>query len=101
MQAGAKGTAGKGGVRVQEALWQELESFMKLLHSTVVLVWHLQRVLNKKRDPLTLASFVEVVQVLTLVMYDLQFLILFSSVHVLTVRVSSRTSPEAACLHTA
>lgn len=39
---------------------------MKLLHSTVVLVWHLQRVLNKKRDPLTLASFVEVVQVLCL-----------------------------------
>ena len=63
MQAGAKGAAGKGAVRVHEALWQELDSCMKLLHSTVVLVWHLQRVLNKKRDPLTLASFVDVVQV--------------------------------------
>ena len=63
VQAGAKGAAGKGAVRVHEALWQELESCMKLLHSTVVLMWHLQRVLNKKCDPLTLASFVEAVQV--------------------------------------
>jgi conserved oligomeric Golgi complex subunit 5 len=62
-QGPGKGTAGKAAVRVQEALWQELDTCMKLMHSTVVLVWHLQRVLNKKRDPLTLAAFVDIVQV--------------------------------------
>ncbi|KAF5731334.1 hypothetical protein HS088_TW18G00011 [Tripterygium wilfordii] len=42
-----------GGVKAMEALWQRMGSCMDRLHSIVVAVWHLQRVLSKKRDPFT------------------------------------------------
>jgi hypothetical protein len=42
-----------GGAKVREALWQRMASCMEQLCSLVVAVWHLQRVLSKKRDPFT------------------------------------------------
>lgn len=42
-----------GGAKAREALWQRMGSCMDQLHSIVVAVWHLQRVLSKKRDPFT------------------------------------------------
>lgn len=41
------------GVKAKEALWQRMGVCMDQLHSVVVAVWHLQRVLSKKRDPFT------------------------------------------------
>ncbi|KAJ0680471.1 putative oligomeric Golgi complex subunit 5 protein [Helianthus annuus] len=43
---------GSGG-KAKEALWQRMGSCMDQLHSVVVAIWHLQRVLSKKRDPFT------------------------------------------------
>lgn len=42
-----------GGAKAKEALWQRMTSCMDQLHSIVVAVWLLQRVLSKKRDPFT------------------------------------------------
>ncbi|OAY57324.1 conserved oligomeric Golgi complex subunit 5 [Manihot esculenta] len=42
-----------GGARAREELWQRMGTCMDKLHSVVVAVWHLQRVLSKKRDPFT------------------------------------------------
>ncbi|KAL5538089.1 hypothetical protein UlMin_046064 [Ulmus minor] len=42
-----------GGAKARDALWQRMGSCMDQLHSVVVAVWHLQRVLSKKRDPFT------------------------------------------------
>lgn len=42
-----------GGAKAKEALWQRMATCMDHLHSIVVAVWHLQRVLSKKRDPYT------------------------------------------------
>ncbi|XP_002526650.2 conserved oligomeric Golgi complex subunit 5 [Ricinus communis] len=42
-----------GGVKAREGLWQRMGGCMDQLHSVVVAVWHLQRVLSKKRDPFT------------------------------------------------
>ncbi|GLU06683.1 hypothetical protein SLE2022_236890 [Rubroshorea leprosula] len=42
-----------GGGKAREALWQRIGSCMDQLHSIMVAVWHLQRVLSKKRDPFT------------------------------------------------
>lgn len=42
-----------GGAKAREALWQRLGNCMDQLHSITVAVWHLQRVLSKKRDPFT------------------------------------------------
>ncbi|KAM0060507.1 putative oligomeric Golgi complex subunit 5 protein [Helianthus debilis subsp. tardiflorus] len=44
--------SGSGG-KAKEALWQRMGSCMDQLHSVVVAIWHLQRVLSKKRDPFT------------------------------------------------
>ncbi|KAL9253236.1 Conserved oligomeric Golgi complex subunit 5-like protein [Drosera capensis] len=41
------------GAKAKEALWQRMGACMDQLHLLVVAVWHLQRVLSKKRDPLT------------------------------------------------
>ncbi|KAL2316816.1 hypothetical protein Fmac_030692 [Flemingia macrophylla] len=40
-----------GGAKAREALWHRLGNCMDQLHSIAVAVWHLQRVLSKKRDP--------------------------------------------------
>ncbi|MBA0664315.1 hypothetical protein Goklo_004346, partial [Gossypium klotzschianum] len=62
---GGGGGFGPGGIRgsgtpqiggsgkAREALWQRMGSCMDQLHSIVVAIWHLQRVLSKKRDPFT------------------------------------------------
>ncbi|KAM6549789.1 hypothetical protein CsatB_021465 [Cannabis sativa] len=42
-----------GGGKAREALWQRMAGCMEQLHSVLVAVWHLQRVLSKKRDPFT------------------------------------------------
>ncbi|KAL1207364.1 Conserved oligomeric Golgi complex subunit 5 [Cardamine amara subsp. amara] len=42
-----------GAAKVREALWQRMASCMDQWYSLVVAVWHLQRVLSKKRDPFT------------------------------------------------
>lgn len=42
-----------GGAKAKDALWQRMGNCMDRLHSIVVAVWHLQRVLSKKRDPFT------------------------------------------------
>ncbi|OVA16463.1 Conserved oligomeric Golgi complex subunit 5 [Macleaya cordata] len=42
-----------GGGKAKEALWQRMNTCMDQMHSIVVAVWHLQRVLSKKRDPFT------------------------------------------------
>lgn len=42
-----------GGAKAREALWQRMSGCMDKLHSIMLAVWHLQRVLSKKRDPFT------------------------------------------------
>lgn len=42
-----------GGAKAKEALWQRMSACMDQLHSIMIAVWHLQRVLSKKRDPFT------------------------------------------------
>ncbi|XP_071685819.1 conserved oligomeric Golgi complex subunit 5-like [Rutidosis leptorrhynchoides] len=41
------------GAKAKEALWQRMAACMDQLHSIIVAIWHLQRVLSKKRDPFT------------------------------------------------
>lgn len=50
--------------RARESLWQKMGTCMDQLHGIVVVVWHLQRVLAKKRDPITHVGFLdEIMQV--------------------------------------
>ncbi|KAL3821348.1 hypothetical protein ACJIZ3_007253 [Penstemon smallii] len=49
---------GSGG-KAREALWQRMNGCMDQLHSIVLAVWHLQRVLSKKRDPFTLVLLLD------------------------------------------
>ena len=44
---------------LQEHLWQKLSALMEKLRVSVVAVWHVQRVLAKKRDPLTHVLFID------------------------------------------
>lgn len=77
--AGAYGGGGPGGVqrhgtpqigsgaKAREALWQRMSGCMDQLHSIMLAVWHLQRVLSKKRDPFTHVLLLdEVMQVVKL-----------------------------------
>ncbi|KAL6561666.1 Conserved oligomeric Golgi complex subunit [Orobanche minor] len=41
------------GAKAREALWQRMSGCVDQLHSVLLAVWHLQRVLSKKRDPFT------------------------------------------------
>jgi conserved oligomeric Golgi complex subunit 5 len=50
--------------RAQAALWAALDECMNRMHMAAIAMWHLQRVVGKKRDPLTLAAFIDVAQVL-------------------------------------
>lgn len=65
--AGASGVRGVVGAlqgattRVQEALWERLSESFDALWRSGVAMWHLQRVLMKKRDPLTRDLFINVV----------------------------------------
>lgn len=42
-----------GGGKAKDGLWQRMNTCMDQIHDIVVAVWHLQRVLSKKRDPFT------------------------------------------------
>ena len=44
---------------LQEVLWQRLGKSFEQFHRSAVTVWHLQRVLVKKRDPLTHVCFMD------------------------------------------
>ncbi|CAN1160734.1 Conserved oligomeric Golgi complex subunit 5 [Linum perenne] len=48
-----------GGAKARDGLWQRVTSCMDQLHSTMVAVWHLERVLSKKRDPFTHALLLD------------------------------------------
>ncbi|KAL7587555.1 conserved oligomeric Golgi complex subunit 5 [Lactuca sativa] len=48
-----------GGGKAKDALWQRMAVCMDHLHSVVVAIWHLQRVLSKKRDPFTHALLLD------------------------------------------
>jgi hypothetical protein len=60
-RGGGGGLAGGPAARVQEALWERLGEAVAALRRAGVQAWHLQRVLLKKRDPLTHELFVDVV----------------------------------------
>lgn len=44
---------------LQEGLWQGLSLFFDQLLQAATAVWHLQRVMAKKRDPLTHVLFLD------------------------------------------
>eukprot|EP00798_Chlamydomonas_sp_ICE-L_P027164 gene27164-2403_t len=44
----------------QDKLWQSLKELMEHLHTSAVAVWHLQRVVSKKKDPLSHVCFLDV-----------------------------------------
>uniref|UniRef100_A0A7I4ARB6 Conserved oligomeric Golgi complex subunit 5 helical domain-containing protein n=1 Tax=Physcomitrium patens TaxID=3218 RepID=A0A7I4ARB6_PHYPA len=50
---------GAGNPRSRESLWQKMGTCMDQLHGVVVEVWHLQRVLAKKRDPISHVVFLD------------------------------------------
>eukprot|EP00249_Psilotum_nudum_P013949 c24591_g1_i1 orf=511-3060(+) len=71
ISASAGGSLGPGGIqrsgtpplggssKAREGLWQRTGACLDQLHSILVSVWHLQRVLSKKRDPISHAGFLE------------------------------------------
>lgn len=59
-----RSNASQGLPRARESLWQRMGTCLDQLHGIVVAVWHLQRVLAKKRDPISHVGFLdEVMQV--------------------------------------
>ncbi|CAM6070594.1 unnamed protein product [Sphagnum tenellum] len=50
---------GAGASKARESLWQRIGACMDQLHSIVVAAWHLQRVLSKKRDPISHIGFLD------------------------------------------
>ncbi|KAK6120668.1 hypothetical protein DH2020_045589 [Rehmannia glutinosa] len=54
------------GAKSREALWQRMSGCMDQLHSVLLSVWHLQRVLSKKRDPFTHVLLLDEVMQLSL-----------------------------------
>jgi hypothetical protein len=50
---------GAGASKARESLWQRIGACMDQLHSIVVAAWHLQRVLSKKRDPISHIRFLD------------------------------------------
>jgi hypothetical protein len=56
----AAGRAAAGGAaRWQQALWTQLAACLEAAHGPVLALWHLQRVLAKKRDPFTHVCFLD------------------------------------------
>ena len=49
-----------GGGSWQDKLWLGLKEVMEVLHTSMTAVWHLQRVVSKKRDPLTHVCFIDI-----------------------------------------
>ncbi|EFJ53077.1 component of oligomeric golgi complex 5 [Volvox carteri f. nagariensis] len=60
--AGGAGTAGRGQAApgAQDRMWQAIRDVLELISSSTVAVWHLQRVVAKKKDPLTHVCFLDV-----------------------------------------
>lgn len=48
-----------GSSKARESLWQRMGPCIDQLHVIVVAVWHLQRVLSKKRDPISHVGFLD------------------------------------------
>ena len=62
--SGLRGMTGPGSaVKVQDALWKALDDALNRMHTAAVAIWHLHRVVSKKRDPLTLTVFLDVIKV--------------------------------------
>ena len=53
------GGAVPAGAAAQDALWQRLDASMERVHGGALAVWHLQRVLAKKRDPVAHTLFLD------------------------------------------
>ena len=53
------GGAVPAGAAAQDALWQRLDAAMERVHGAALAVWHLQRVLAKKRDPVAHTLFLD------------------------------------------
>ncbi|GLC41103.1 hypothetical protein PLESTM_001156100 [Pleodorina starrii] len=60
--AGALGTGagGQAAPGAQDRMWQALRDVLEHISSSTVAVWHLQRVVAKKRDPLSHVCFLDV-----------------------------------------
>ncbi|DBA73074.1 TPA: hypothetical protein ACH3X2_010013 [Trebouxia sp. C0005] len=56
---GSRPGHGHATTKWQEHLWQKLGMLMEKLRVSIVAVWHMQRVLAKKRDPLTHVLFID------------------------------------------
>jgi len=56
---GRSGVSGGQEEIYQNVLWERLESCFEDVHESAMSVWHLQRVLAKKRDPLSHALFLD------------------------------------------
>ncbi|DBA86122.1 hypothetical protein WJX77_008098 [Trebouxia sp. C0004] len=56
---GSRPGHGHATTKWQEHLWQKLGVLMERLRVSIVAVWHMQRVLAKKRDPLTHVLFID------------------------------------------
>eukprot|EP00958_Prasinococcus_capsulatus_P025180 scaffold4129_cov390-Prasinococcus_capsulatus_cf.AAC.9 len=59
--SGGSGRRDASAARWKETFWTGLEKAMDQLKEPVVTVWHLQRVLSKKRDPVSHVCFLDVV----------------------------------------
>lgn len=57
---GASTTRSPNAVAWQDKLWQGLKDVADLMHTSTMSVWHLQRVVAKKKDPLTHVCFLDV-----------------------------------------
>eukprot|EP00899_Mesostigma_viride_P002929 jgi/Mesvir1/12637/Mv02193-RA.1 len=53
------GPAVGGSARWQEVLWQNVQQCTEQIYSAMLAVWHLQRVLVKKRDPVSHVCFLD------------------------------------------
>jgi hypothetical protein len=56
---GRNAAAAGGAARWQQAMWTQLAACLDAAHGPVVALWHLQRVLAKKRDPFTHVCFLD------------------------------------------
>ncbi|KAL3159741.1 hypothetical protein ABBQ38_010147 [Trebouxia sp. C0009 RCD-2024] len=56
---GPRAAHGSATNKWQEHMWQKLSLLMEKLRLSIVSIWHVQRVLAKKRDPLTHVLFID------------------------------------------
>ncbi|KXZ51911.1 hypothetical protein GPECTOR_11g39 [Gonium pectorale] len=58
--AGSAAARGQAAPGAQDKMWQALRDVLDQIQSSTVAVWHLQRVVAKKRDPLSHVCFLDV-----------------------------------------